>query len=63
MAVTAVARVPRLRWWPAALAWLVWALVMLGLTVAVWWNELVRQAGQPELAVLTPKAFPRCSGR
>ena len=62
MVVTAVDPAPRARWWPAALAWLVWALGILSLAVAVWLDQLVRQAGRPELAVLTPKAFPPVLG-
>ena len=60
--MTAVDPAPRSRWWPAALAWLVWALGVLTLAVAVWLDLLLRQAGRPELAVLTPKAFPPVLG-
>jgi hypothetical protein len=33
-------------------AWGLWALVMLGLAVAVWLDHLLRQAGRPELVTL-----------
>jgi hypothetical protein len=57
MAVTTTARVTRVRWWPAGLAWALWALAILGLAVLVWLDQLLRQAGQPELVVLTPTAL------
>jgi hypothetical protein len=37
------------RWWPAGLAWVLWALVVLGLPVGVWLNQLPRQAGRSDL--------------
>ena len=57
MAVTTTAGVTRARWWPAGLAWALWALAMLGLAVLVWLDQLLRQTAQPELVVLTPTAF------
>jgi len=57
MAVTAAAGVTRTRWWPGRLAWMLWALAMLGLAVCVWLDQLLRQTGRPELAVLTPSAI------
>jgi hypothetical protein len=57
MAVTTTARVTRVRWWPAGLAWALWALAMLGLAVLVWLDQLLRQTAQPELVVLTPTAL------
>jgi hypothetical protein len=42
MAVTAGSR-------PAGLAWALWTLVMLGLPVVVWLNQLARQAGRSDL--------------
>jgi hypothetical protein len=57
MAVTAAAGVTRTRWWPVRLAWMLWALAMLGLAVCVWLDQLLRQTGRPELAVLTPSAI------
>jgi hypothetical protein len=49
MAVTAAGRPAGLRWWPAGVAWALWALIMLGLPVVVWLNQLVRQAGRSDL--------------
>jgi hypothetical protein len=57
MAVTTTARVTRVRWWPAGLAWALWALAMVGLAVLVWLDQLLRQTAQPELVVLTPTAL------
>ena len=51
-----------MRWRPAWLAWGLWALAMLGLTVLVWVDQLLRQTGRPELIVLTPTAPRRCWG-
>jgi hypothetical protein len=62
MAVTTTARVTRTAWWPAGLAWALWALAMLGLAVLVWLDQLLRQAAQPELVVLTPTAIPPVLG-
>jgi hypothetical protein len=50
------------RRWPAPLAWALWALVLLGVAVVVWLDQLLRQTGRPELVVLTPKAFPPVLG-
>jgi hypothetical protein len=44
------------------LAWALWALVMLGVAVVVWPDQLLRQFARPELVVLTPKAFPPVLG-
>jgi hypothetical protein len=49
MAVTAGGRPARARWRPAGLAWALWTLVMLGLPVVVWLNQLARQAGRSDL--------------
>jgi hypothetical protein len=57
MAVTTTARVTRVRWWLAGLAWALWALAMVGLAVLVWLDQLLRQTAQPELVVLTPTAL------
>jgi hypothetical protein len=54
MALTQAARVARPRWWPAGLAWALWALAMLGLAVVAWLDSLLRQAGRPDLAALVP---------
>ena len=37
------------RWWPAGLAWAVWALAMLGIAAGLWWDHLLRQAGRADL--------------
>jgi hypothetical protein len=60
--VTAVARVTRTRWRPAGLAWALWALAMLGLAVAARLDQLLREAGRPELLALTPKVIPPVLG-
>jgi len=41
---------------PAALAWALWALTMLGLLATAWLDHLSRRAGRPELAQLVPGA-------
>jgi hypothetical protein len=38
-----------LRWWPGGLAWALWALTLLGLATTAWLDQLLRQAGRPEL--------------
>jgi hypothetical protein len=52
MAVTLGARSPGRRWWPGVLAWTLWALAMLGLAAAAWFDHLLRQAGRSELVQL-----------
>jgi hypothetical protein len=49
MAVTADGRPAGLRWRPVGLAWALWALILLGLPVVVWLNQLARQAGRSDL--------------
>ena len=44
------------------LAWALWVLVMLGIAVVVWLDQLLRQTARPELVVLTLKAFPPVLG-
>jgi hypothetical protein len=34
------------------LAWALWALAMLGLVATAWFDQLLRQAGRPDLAQL-----------
>jgi hypothetical protein len=60
--VTSATRRTRPRWWPAGLAWALWALAMLGLAVFVWLDQLLRQAGRPDLLALTPTAIPPVLG-
>jgi hypothetical protein len=50
MVVTPAGRAAGLRWWPAGLAWALWALAILGLLVTAWLDHLLRQAGRPDLA-------------
>jgi hypothetical protein len=38
--------------WPAALAWVLWPLAVLGFAVLAWFDPLLRQAGRPDLALL-----------
>ncbi len=42
----------RPRWWPAVVAWALWTLAMLGLVATAWFDQLLRQAGRPDLAQL-----------
>jgi hypothetical protein len=50
MALAAGVRRARPRRWPARLAWALWALVVVGLTVVTpWLNQLARQAGRTDL--------------
>ena len=50
MVVTPAGRAAGLRWWPAGLAWALWALAILGLLVTAWLGHLLRQADRPDLA-------------
>jgi hypothetical protein len=50
----AVTKAARMRWWPGALAWTLWALGMLGLAAVPWMDRLLRQAGRADLVQLTP---------
>jgi hypothetical protein len=54
--MTVVAPAGRSRRRAAGLAWGLWALAMLGLTVIVWLDQSLRQTGRPELIVLTSTA-------
>jgi hypothetical protein len=62
MAVSAAAREARPRRWSGVLAWALWALAMVALAVAAWLDQLLRQAGRPDLLALTPKAIPPVLG-
>jgi hypothetical protein len=46
------------RRWPALLASALWVLTLLALPMVNWLDQLLRQAGLPELAILEPAAFP-----
>lgn len=56
--MTPVPRPARSRRWPAGLAWTLWALGMLGLGAVPWMDQLLRQAGRPDLVQLTPGTAP-----
>jgi hypothetical protein len=62
MAVTSATRRTRLRWWPAGLAWALWALAMLGLAVVAWLDHLLRETGRPDLIGLTSTNIPPVLG-
>jgi len=49
MGMTSGGRPPRGRRWAAGLAWALWTLVLLGLTVTPWLNQQARQAGRSDL--------------
>jgi hypothetical protein len=57
MAVSPGARARESGWWPAVLAWTLWALTLLGLAVTAWFDHLLRRAGRPELVQLTGAAL------
>jgi hypothetical protein len=42
------------RWWPAGVAWALFALVLLEFGAYPWLDRLMRQAGRPELGLLIP---------
>ena len=44
--------------WPALLAWVLWALVLLALPVVFWLDHLLRRAGRPELVILVASSIP-----
>jgi hypothetical protein len=50
VAVTLTVGVVRPRWWPAGLAWALWALAMLSIAAALWLDHLLGQAGRADLA-------------
>jgi hypothetical protein len=54
----AVARSVWSRRWPAALAWTVWLLTVLGLAWTLWLDRLLRQAGRADLTALVASAVP-----
>ncbi|HTE71006.1 MAG TPA: hypothetical protein VK942_19980, partial [Actinomycetes bacterium] len=58
MAVTAGGRPAWPPWWPARLAWTLWALAIPGgFAVVVRLDQLLRQAGRPDLGLLTPNQY------
>jgi len=56
--VTPTARHIGWRWWPAGLAWALWALAVLGFATVSWFDYLLRQAGRPDLIQLDPSGVP-----
>jgi hypothetical protein len=58
MAVTAGSRPAWPPWWPAGLAWTLWALAIPGgFAVVVRLDNLLRQAGRPDLGLLNPNQY------
>jgi hypothetical protein len=51
---TAVARVTRTRSRLSRLAWVVWAVAVVGLAAWPWFDWLLREAGRPDLVLVTP---------
>ena len=49
MTLTPAARVVRPRRWPGVVAWTLWALAMVAWLVIPWLDQLLRQAGRPDL--------------
>ena len=58
MAMTQAGRGARLRWWPAGLAWALWALTGLGVAGTLWLDRLLRQAGRADLTALSANGVP-----
>ena len=58
VALTQAARVARARWWPAGLAWGLWALATLGIGAVLWFDHLMRRAGRPDLVQLNASGVP-----
>jgi hypothetical protein len=50
--VTSTARKVPPRWWPAGLAWALWALAMLGILATLWLDHLLRQTSRADLSPL-----------
>jgi hypothetical protein len=49
MTLTPTTRLARSGWWLGVAAWALWALTMLALPVVAWLDQLLRQAGRPDL--------------
>jgi hypothetical protein len=58
MTVTAGGRLAWPRWWPAVLAWALFALVLAVFATYPWFDRLARDAGRADLALLAPFAIP-----
>jgi hypothetical protein len=50
------------RWWPAGLAWALWALAVLGIAAVPWLDRLSLQAGRPDLAQFAGAALAAVLG-
>jgi hypothetical protein len=63
-AATRVRRAAWPPWWPAALAWALWAVVLCCLAAVPWLDRLLREAGRPDLVQFTfPEvALPTLAG-
>jgi TRAP-type uncharacterized transport system fused permease subunit len=62
MAMIASAGPARTRRWPTVVAWMPWAWATSGLPVISWLDHLLRQAGRPESAPLSPDAVAYALG-
>jgi hypothetical protein len=56
--VAPATRLARPRWWPVGLAWAFWALAMLEIVAALWFDHLLRQAGRADLVQLNASGVP-----
>ena len=56
--MTSTARRISSPWWPAGLAWALFALFLLMLATFPWLDRLIRQAGRPDLAPMTAFSIP-----
>jgi hypothetical protein len=56
--MTEAVRVGRAIRWPGVLAWALWGLVLVELASFPWLDRLLRDAGRPEFALLTPFSVP-----
>ena len=57
-ALTVAGRRARARRWSAGLAWALWALAILGIGAAFWFDHLLRQADRDDLAQVDVSALP-----
>jgi hypothetical protein len=58
VAVTSMARRVSPRWWPAGLAWALFALVLVEFATFPWLDRLIREAGRADLAPMTAFSIP-----
>jgi hypothetical protein len=59
MPMTPGGRPARPRRWPGVLAWALWVLTLLGVPATAWLDQLLRQAGRPELTWLHASSIPQ----